>query len=284
MRFRTLAFSLAPLVASFAPSLAHAQAPGEVQPVVVAPVVVQPVVVQPVVVAPVVAAPAAAPPVEPPPAEPPPIAPPPGAIAAPSTTFAGPQVDAGCGCDTAAPQRRVRMPRWGVGFSIGGMSLSNKDTPDEHTGFAIGELSLRFRATRHLELEASVGGGRERTADDMDGDLEFAAAGLSARWHFMPDAAWNLYAMAGFGGAALTFHDATDDERGDAVQPFGMLGIGIERRFRHLALQAELRGIAMGKAHPDDDVGVADRAMTVSPSAETERAGAQFSIGLGYYF
>src|SRR5262245_14300908 len=121
MRFRTLALSLAPLVASFAPSLAHAQAPGEVPPIVVAPVVVQPVVVQPVVVAPVAPAPAAAPPVEPPPAEPPPVGPPPGAIAAPSTTFAGPQVDAGCACEPAAPQRRVRMPRWGVGFSVGGM-------------------------------------------------------------------------------------------------------------------------------------------------------------------
>jgi hypothetical protein len=219
----------------------------------VAPVVVQPVVVAPVVVAPVVA-------------------------------------PADVACTRREDGREsVMANRWSVGFSVGGMSLAPKDSPDDHTGFTIAELALRYRLTRHFELEASAGGGRERTADDMDGDLAVTAFGLSARYRFMPEAAWNLFAMGGIGGASVTRHDATDQERDDALQPFGMLGVGIERRFHHVALQAELRAIGMGKSHDDQrDPPVAEaRAMpvtTTTSSPDIERSGASFSVGLSYYF
>jgi len=259
MRLRFLAASLAPL---FVAPLAHAQAPGEVfaQPVVVAPVVAQPVVVAPVVVAPV-ASPAFAP------------------VAASPVACAMPCTDC---------RESVMANRWSVGLSFGGMSLAPKDSPDDTTGFAIGELALRFRVTPHLELELSAGGGRERTADDMDGDLAVTAAALSARYRFMPEAKWNLFAMGGIGGASVVRHDATDQERQDATQPFGMLGVGIERRFHHFAVEAELRAIGMGKAVDDaPDRPVAETAV-MSPTTTGDpgiaRTGASFSIGASYYF
>src|SRR5262252_3536684 len=98
MRPWTLA-SLAPL---FAAPLAHAQAPGDVQPVVVAPVVVQPV-------APVVA----------------PVGP------------SAPAPEAGC-----EPRPAVMDNRWAIGFSVGGASVAPSDTPDDQTHFTVAELAL----------------------------------------------------------------------------------------------------------------------------------------------
>lgn len=257
MRLRTLA-SLAPL---FAAPLAHAQAPGEVQPVVVAPVVAQPVVVAPVVAQPVVVAPGVAP---------------------------APAPEAGC-APQEPPRESVMNNRWAIGFSIGGMSLAPKDSPDNQTNFALGELALRFRATPHLELELSAGGGRERTADNMDGDLQVNAAALALRYRFRPEAHWNWYVMGGLGGASVTRHDATSQERSDATQPMGVLGIGTEYRFDHLALQAELRGVGLGAAKSDTTSDPAPAPMstttTTDPNtANIQRSGGSFSIGLSYYF
>ena len=259
MRLRILAASLAPLLAA---SIAHAQAPGEVitQPVVVAPVVAQPVVVAPVVAQPVVAAPGIVP------------------VAAP---------EGGC-----APARAsVMANRWAIGLSVGSMSLAPKGSPDDKTDFGVGELALRFRATPHLELELTAGGGRERTADNQDGDLAVTTVALAARYRFRPEAAWNWFVMGGLGAASVTRHDATDQERHDATQPLGTLGIGLERRFQHLAIQAELRAIGLGKAtHPQADPPMAQAAdasampVTTTTSDPIERTGGLFSIGLSYYF
>src|ERR1044071_9204555 len=106
-----------------------------------------------------------------------------------------------CGCSRA---ETVMARRWAVGLSLGSMTLAPDGQPDDKTAFALGELALRFRATRHLELELAVGGGRERTDDDQDGELAVSTAMLAARWRFLPEHAWNFYVMAGLGGAAGT--------------------------------------------------------------------------------
>ena len=73
----------------------------------------------------------------------------------------------------------------------------------------------------------------------------------------------------------------------DATQPIGMIGIGLEHRWRHLALQGELRGIGMGKAkddHASDSVPTAMSTVTTTDSAHIERSGASLTVGLSYYF
>jgi hypothetical protein len=193
-----------------------------------------------------------------------------------------------CGCNRPDS---VMSRRWSVGLSLGGMSLAPESRPDDETAFAVGELALRFRATRHLELELAVGGGRERTEDNQDGELEVSAAVLAARWRFRPDHAWNWFVMAGLGGAAVTRHDASDQERSDATQPLVTLGIGIERRFRRFALQAEARVVGMGTRERDDDAmaspesrGPFDMDAIVAPAVDEQRAGGALSIGASYYF
>jgi opacity protein-like surface antigen len=182
--------------------------------------------------------------------------------------------------------------RWAIGLSLGSMSLATDGAPDDRTAFAIGELALRFRATPHLELELSVGGGRERTADDQNGELAVSAATIAARYRFRPEAAWDWFVMVGLGGASVALHDATDQERSDATRPMAMLGLGIERRFGHFALQAEARAIGIGDRHdePMDEpaaIEAAPTAMTRTPSvpsADHKRSGGSLSIGLSYYF
>src|SRR5882724_10152117 len=57
----------------------------------------------------------------------------------------------------AAPAHEsVMANRWAIGFAIGHLAVAPKDSPDpsaDKTEFGIGELSLRYRATLHLELE-----------------------------------------------------------------------------------------------------------------------------------
>src|SRR5690349_17776999 len=65
------------------------------------------------------------------------------------------------GCAAAAPVH-VMANRWAVGLSAGHLSLAPKDSPDNKTEFGLGELSVRFRATPHIEIEGDFGGGRQQ--------------------------------------------------------------------------------------------------------------------------
>jgi hypothetical protein len=192
-----------------------------------------------------------------------------------------------CGCNRP---ESVMSRRWSIGLSLGGMSLAPESRPEDETAFAIAELALRFRATRHLELELAVGGGRERTEDDQEGELEVTAAVLAARWRFRPEHAWNWFVMAGLGGASVTRHDASDQERSDASQPLFTLGVGVERRFGGFALQAEARVVGMGTDERDEPMAqsaetIGEMAAIVTPSpVDQKRGGGSFSIGLSYYF
>lgn len=210
----------------------------------------------------------------------------PGEIAVQPVVMVPESACVACGCGRPDAADSLMSRRWAIGLAFGGMSLQPDGRPDDRIGFAIGELALRFRATRHFELELSVGGGRERTADDQDGELAVSSAVIAARWRFLPAHAWNWFVTAGIGGAAVARHDATDQERSDATQPLGMLGLGVERRFRHFAVQAEARAIAMGEKHHDSPIAVDGEHSLAAEmtTVDEKRAGGSLSIGVSYYF
>jgi hypothetical protein len=251
-RSRWLWVSLAPV---FAGSAAYAQAPGEV--VVVVP-------------------PTAAPQLDAPPAV---------VVSGPAGPVA-PAAACSCGADQAeAPRASVMANRWAIGLSLGSMSLGQEGAPDDKTGFAVGELALRFRATRRFELAAALGGGRQQR-DGRDGELEIRSAELAVRYRFNPEGAWNWFATAGIGGASVARRDATQIERDDATRSLVTFGLGIERRFHQLALQAEARLVALGDLRPTDPVMTETTATSTSTTAVPSHhyGGGALSLGVSYYF
>jgi len=189
----------------------------------------------------------------------------------------------------------VMANRWSVGLSVGSMGMAPKDSPDDKTNFAVGELSIRFRATPHLELALAFGGGGEKLSNDMEGQREVSMGALQLRYRFMPEHHWNWYLMAGLGGASVTDKGATDQERKDAQRGMFQLGAGLEYRFERFALGIELRGMGLSetKASQDNTVMVTPTtgASTTEPPppptntlSSGQYSAGQLTIGASYYF
>jgi len=186
----------------------------------------------------------------------------------------------------------VMANRWAVGLSIGGLGVAPQSASDAKSNFDVGELSLRFRATLHLEIEAAFGGGRERLSDGTQGDNQASFGTLGLRYRFMPEDPWNVWVMGALGGMTVASQSATDSQKSGAGRSLGELGVGLERRFEHFALQAELRLVTTGAqkdptAASGGTVMVAPNGapMPVTAATASDRlSGGQLTIGASYYF
>lgn len=186
----------------------------------------------------------------------------------------------------------VMANRWAVGLSVGSLSIAPKDTPDNKTEFAIGELSIRFRATYHLELELALAGGQQKLQDGTQGNLEVNTGLLGLRYRFAADRPWNWWIGAGIGGISVTPTGATDQDRKDAQRPMGSLAIGLERRWSQFALHAELRGFGVGQRQQDAappqtmPVAVSSGGTTMQPPlpSSPDLSGGMLTLGASYYF
>lgn len=207
--------------------------------------------------------------------------------AAPAPVMVVP-VAAPCGGCIREP---VMANRWSVGLSVGSMGLSPKDSSEDKSNFAVGELSIRFRATPHLELAFAFGGGGEKLSNNMDGQREVSMGALQLRYRFMPEHHWNWYLMAGLGGASITEKDATDQNRQDAQRGMFQLGAGLEYRFQRFALGVELRGMGLGETKADQSAPAVMVGTTNDPPppptttvSSGQYSGGQLTLGATYYF
>jgi hypothetical protein len=194
------------------------------------------------------------------------------------------------------PVRDVMANRWAVGLSVGTFGVAPDSAPDATSQFDIGELSLRFRATPHLELALDLGGGTERLADGTQSDIQMSQVAIALRYRFAIESDWNWWLMGGLGGAVIDSKNATSEMRDADTRGLGELGIGLEHRWDHFALQAELRGIGLGqtKAQQDGlvingDIKGATPAPPVPPGTTTSApsdtlSGGSLTIGASYYF
>jgi hypothetical protein len=174
------------------------------------------------------------------------------------------------------------------------VSIAPKDQPDNKTRFGLGELSLRFRATYHLEVELALGGGREQLEDGTQGSRETNIGMLGLRYRFAADRHWNWWLGGSVGSISVTQNGATDQEKHDAQRPMGSLAIGVEHRWSQFALQAELRGFGVGDPKNQDQVKAAPvetmPGSTTQPPPPTmtapsdQQSGGMFTIGASYYF
>lgn len=185
-----------------------------------------------------------------------------------------------------APQVAVAPPptvgRFSVALGVGSMSLAADNAEEgQATDFAIGELAIRYRGWRHLELELSFAGGNQQLAEEQgggEGDLKIAHITIAARYRFGVENHFNWWLMAGFGGTTIAPKNATSDEAEMQQRGHGMLGIGAEYRWTHFALQAEAKGIGVSPTESEqqyaDDTGM----------DATGLGGGSFTLAGAYYF
>jgi hypothetical protein len=192
----------------------------------------------------------------------------------------------------------VRQQRWSIGLNLGSLGVAPHTQPENKTEFAVGQLALRYRPWRHLEIELALGGGQQKLDDGTDGELEVSTSVLALRYRFSPQRRWNWWLMAGMGSFAVTNQWASDAEKEAAVQSTLQFGVGLERRFRHFALQVEIRavGVAPNEEDMTYDTYPTGGANTMSteptkdpyPTTTTTTAdgwkGGQTTIGASYYF
>lgn len=207
-------------------------------------------------------------------------------------------------CDCAVPVVVAPQPsqgwqgqRFGVGLRFSSISLSPENDPDSETEFAGGGLQLRYRINARWELEGAIDGGREQLEDGSEGSVHLSMMTVSALFHLRPYRRWDIYALAGIGGAAAHQEGMDPD---DAPQ-FGhvALGIGVERRFRRFGIAAELRMIGMSPSEddtataqpptpdtrPDGSTGMAVPPLDEPAVIEDDGiGGGQFSLVANYYF
>jgi hypothetical protein len=200
--------------------------------------------------------------------------------------------------DPCGGRPSVMAHRFAIGLNLGGFSVAPEtaDSGDTtaDTNFHTSELSLRYRATLHLELELALTGGRQVLDDDSDGDLAMGGGTLGARYRFRPEQAWNWWLMGGLGATVIERHDSTAEQRDAATRPHVALGIGLERRFRRFALQAEARMLAIGERKDAMDAPVVNDTTgagtmplppdAINPVRNDKLSGGTFTFGASFYF
>jgi hypothetical protein len=96
---------------------------------------------------------------------------------------------------------------------------------------------------------------------------------------------WDFYVLGGVGGAAI--YDASE-QHPKSDRASGALGIGLERRFGHIAISAELRAIGVSPVNSDSQSQamplVSTTTTTPPATADNGYAGGSFAIGAAYEF
>jgi hypothetical protein len=163
--------------------------------------------------------------------------------------------------------------RWGVALDVGGIGITPKSQPSAGATFAMIQLGMRFRATRHLELGLALATGAAKTTPEMPDGAFVSTLGIDLRCRLAPRRAWDAWIVGGLGALRVT--PARGASRSELAAYRGTLGlgVGVERRFGRVALQAELRAFGLGAS-----------SKTPSVLASGAGSGLQLTLGAGLYF
>jgi hypothetical protein len=175
------------------------------------------------------------------------------------------------------------LPRWSVGLRMTGTTTVDKDTNDK-TDWGGGGLDAYYRIAPRWELGLEFDGARQQLPDGAGpGDQRLDMALVTARFHPWPYAVWDVYGIAGIGGASIANVDATQAK---ADRGAGALGVGVERRFGHLAVSLEVRSIGISSVRQSDaqpEV-MTTTTMAPAPAAAGDLNGGSFSLAASYEF
>ncbi len=170
-------------------------------------------------------------------------------------------------------QPSVMDRRWSVALSVGSLGLHPDRDGADNVTFGMLELAGRFRIRSFVEIGLSFyGGGAAK------GTLSTGGVFIDGRYRFLAEKPWNVFALLSLGVASVAADDATDDEKHGrgALR----IGVGIERRFRALAIQAELRLVGIGENDKFEPMELTPNA----EMAESKLSGGSLTIGGTFYF
>jgi hypothetical protein len=181
------------------------------------------------------------------------------------------------------------LPRWSIGLRMSGTTTIDKDTNDK-TDWSGGGFDAYYRIAPRWELGLEGDAARQQLPDGGGpGDQKLSMGLVMARFHPWPHAVWDLYGVAGLGAASLSTVDAADPNP-KADRGVGALGVGVTRRFGHLAISAELRSIGISPvrqqpaAQPEAAV-MTTTTMSPAPAAgDSGFNGGSFSLAASYEF
>ena len=178
----------------------------------------------------------------------------------------------------------VMANRWGVGLALGGIAIRPHDEPSA-SGFSLAQLSLQLRATRHIELGLAFAAGSGQGAM-TSGDV-VSSGMFDLRYRFAPHSAWDSWLMLGIGVLTVAAPTVDPASRG-ASRGGGEIGVGVERRFGQIALQAELSAIGLSAPPPAQGAPSAKPPPPGGSGVITEstapESASQLTIGASFYF
>jgi len=183
-----------------------------------------------------------------------------------------------------APDEVDLSNRLGVGLHAVSMAIVPHDDPDaDPTELAGGGLQVRYRVSRRWELGLELATMRQHDEDGEPFGENIHVATVGAQLRMRPGRHLDWYFSGGLGGLHVGDHD--DDEAPspaeDTGRALGYLGIGVEYRWQHLALGAEVR--AVGIAPAEETRGAR---MSTGDDDDDERGdgAAQATVSATYYF
>ncbi|MEZ4363072.1 MAG: hypothetical protein R3B48_22965 [Kofleriaceae bacterium] len=208
----------------------------------------------------------------------------------PAAAQSGPPGQCECAPEPAPTPRPPRWARYqiGVDLRVGSLGLGDPEAPD-HQQFATGGIAVRWRMSQRLELHGSLDHGSLAEQGDEPGNEpgtegpQVTAVTASLRYHFRTDAPLGWYLHGGLGASSIESADRTVLES----RPHLAFGAGLQYRFDHVVLGAELSLLALGQREREaSGAGVGASAVAApAPGADPEdEGGGQFTLVAGWDF
>lgn len=143
-----------------------------------------------------------------------------------------------------------RGPVVGVGVRFTTLGITSQEVFGQKVNLMGGGLQLRFRNQGHWGFELGMDALRASIADNafVRTSYPFSFSPMLYLRPNRPDNHFNIYAVAGFGLMAdniTLYQDSVQERKQQFWEVLGQVGGGIEVRFTHLALFADMRAIGM---------------------------------------
>ncbi len=143
-----------------------------------------------------------------------------------------------------------RGPVVGLGARFTALGVSSQEVFGQKVNLLGGGIQVRFRNQGHWGFELGMDALRASINDGafVRSSYPFTFAPMLYLRQNRPDTHFNIYAVAGFGLMSdniVLYQDSTQERKQQFWEVLGQAGGGIELRFTHLALFADVRAIGM---------------------------------------